>query len=183
MSRPADLLQFHAPVLRLEEGLINHCLPVPDDAAAELLAGGSRRVLATLNGVTFRRAIIGRADGSHMLVVGEPLLREIGVRLGDMVEVRLEADPDPDRVDLCEEFLAVLEQDPEAAARFDGMTPGMQRSLALYVNTAKREETRIRRSLELARKLRTRTLHGDREDRKDRKEREDDEKESDSFRS
>lgn len=151
-------------MLRLEEGLINHCIPVPDEVARAVIASGSRRVVAVIEEKPFRRALVGRADGSSMLVVGAPLLREIGARSGDVVEVRLWSDPDPDRVDICEEFLAVLEQDPEASARFEAMTPGMQRSLALYVNSAKREETRIRRALELARKLRTGTLHGDRKD-------------------
>ncbi len=154
--------EFHAPVLHLEEGLINHYLPLPGDVADALAAAKVRRVVAILNGRTHRRAVMNRADGTRMLILGEPLLRDIGARAGDMVEVRLQADPDPDRVEICEEFLEVLEQDAAAAARFYSMTPGMQRSLALYVNTAKREATRITRSLELARKLRTHTLAGDR---------------------
>jgi uncharacterized protein YdeI (YjbR/CyaY-like superfamily) len=54
-----------------------------------------------------------------------------------------------------------LEQDEEAAARFYAMTRGRQRSLASYVTSAKREETRVKRAVELAHKLRTRTLYGD----------------------
>jgi hypothetical protein len=37
----------------------------------------------------------------------------------------------------------------------------MQRSIASYVTSAKRQETRIKRALELAHKLKTYTLYGD----------------------
>lgn len=142
--------------------MINHYLPIPDDIGEELWSSGVRRVIATLNGRAYRRALSGRKDGGRCLIVGEPLLKEIGARLNDMVDIILKADPDPDAVDICEEFSAVLKQDEAAAARFHSMSPGKQRSLVLYVTSAKREETRIKRALELARKLRTYTLSGDR---------------------
>ena len=50
---------------------------------------------------------------------------------------------------------------PSAAARFASLTPGRQRSLAYYVDSAKRDATRIRRALDLAHKLKTHTLYGD----------------------
>lgn len=104
---------------------------------------------------------MNRADGSRMLVLGLQLLKDVGAVSGDSISVRIEPDPDPEYVEMCEEFVEVLEQDTAAATRFYSMTRGMQRSLALYVNTAKRSETRIKRSLELAMKLRTNTLSGD----------------------
>ena len=67
----------------------------------------------------------------------------------------------PDKIDLCEELKAVLEQDLEAAARFCEFTPGRQRGLAYYVNSAKRVETRVRRALEVVHKLKSRTLRMD----------------------
>jgi len=155
---------FDAPVLRTERGMINHYLLLPDEVAEAFRQAGVRRVLAVLNGRKYRRALTGRRDGGSCLIVGEALLKEIGAVPGDMVTVELEQDPHPDAVDLPEELTAVLEEDEAAAARFYGMTPGRQRSLALYVTTAKRGDTRIRRALELAFKLRTHTLAGDRED-------------------
>ncbi|MCZ7557819.1 MAG: YdeI/OmpD-associated family protein [Bacteroidia bacterium] len=160
-SPPSLEFVFQASILPLEGGTINHCLPLPDHVGEAYRAAGVRRVIATLNGHACRRAIMNRADGSRMLVLGLPLLKDIGAVSGDTVSVYIEPDPDPDFVEICEEFVEVLEQDDAAAARFYSMTRGMQRSLALYVNTAKRSETRIKRALELALKLRSNTLHGD----------------------
>ncbi len=75
--------------------------------------------------------------------------------------VTIEPDPEPNAIDVCDEFLIALEQDPDAMERWEELTPGKQRSLAHHVSSAKREETRIKRALDLAMKLRTRTLHGD----------------------
>lgn len=152
---------FAAPVLRQDSGFKQHYIPVPPEIADELLAASGRRVIAVLNGHAARRAIQSSGDGERFLLLGIPLLRDIGARFGDTVTVTLRSDPEPDRIDLGEEFEAVLEQDEEAAARFYAMTPGRQRSLAYYVTSAKRSETRISRALELAKKLRTHTLYGD----------------------
>ena len=152
---------FLAPILRLPDGMRFHYLPLPMDVAEAFLAAGVRRVLATINGHTVGRGIQGRHDGERYLILGQALLRDLGVALGDMVPVELIPDPNPDDVDLPEALVAALDQDEEAATRFYGMTPGKRRSLAHYVSSAKRPDTRIRRALELAHKLRTFTLHSD----------------------
>jgi Bacteriocin-protection, YdeI or OmpD-Associated/Domain of unknown function (DUF1905) len=154
---------FASPVLKQNGGYNSHYLPVPPEIAEEYRRAGVKRVIATLNGRPFSRAILGNADGERFLIVGLPILREIKARPGDIVMIELKPDPHPDRIDLGVEFTEVLEMDDEAAERFYGFTPGMQRSMAYYVTSAKREETRIKRALELAHKLRTRTLYGDRE--------------------
>ena len=153
---------FVALVDRQRDGMRSHFIPIPDDVADDLLALGTRRVIATINGVECKRAIQGSMSGERRLIVGIPLLRDARADVGHPVEVALRTDPNPEDVDLAEEFVAVLEEDPEAAERFYALTPGMQRSLAYYVNSGKRVETRIKRSLEMAKKLRTRGLHSDR---------------------
>lgn len=159
---PDLVFAFAAPVLRQEAGMRFHYLPLPAEVATALEQAGVRRVLADLNGVRFRRAVMPSAECGPHLVTGRIVLREAGARSGDLVEVVLRPDPDPDAVDIPEELEIALDQDEAAAERFHAFPPGKQRSLALYVTQAKRSETRIRRALELTHKLRTRTLYGDR---------------------
>ncbi len=158
-----EALQSHfvSPVLRLDTGMRYHYLPLPDGVGEAFWDAGVRRVIATLNGTPIRRALQRTAAGQVHLVVGQALLHGAGAALGDMVDVTLRPDPEPDRIDLGEEFAAALELDAEAAARFYSFTPGHQRSLASYVTSAKKPETRIKRALELAGKIRTHTLYGD----------------------
>ena len=138
-----------------------HFVPVPTEIAESIIAIGSRRVIITLNGKTYRRAIQNRKDGEFFILFGIQIMKELGIVLGDELMISLDPDPDPDFVELGEEFTEVLELDEEAAARFFSFTPGKQRGLATYVNNAKREETRIKRALEIAHKLKTYTLYGD----------------------
>ena len=161
MEPQEEAYHFAAPVLRLETGMKMHYVPLPMDMAQELNERKIRRLIGTLNGFPVRRGVQGRKDGEQYLVLGRSLLRDIGVIEGDTVIAELQIDPDPDFVDLGEEFEAVLADDEDAARRFYAMTPGKRRSLAHYVTSAKRVETRIKRALELAYKLRTYTLYGD----------------------
>ena len=151
---------FAAPVLRSASWPGYHTLPVPAEVAAALVASGTRRVVAVLNGHPVRRALTS-LDGGTVLLLGRDTLRAVGVQEGDTVFADLSPDPEPDRVDLGAEFEAVLEGDAEAAARFFAFTPGRQRSMATHVTSAKRPETRLKRALDLAHKLRTHTLYGD----------------------
>jgi hypothetical protein len=122
-------------------------------------------VLLTIGQKTYRRALGGRKDGERLLVISQPMLRELGLRLGDAVESMLASDPDPEQIDIPEAFTEVLAQDPAAAERFWSFTPGRQRGLVHYVASAKRVDTQIKRSLELAEKIRTHNLYDDRLER------------------
>jgi hypothetical protein len=162
MTGSAHTYQYMAPVLRLESGMKQHYVPIPAEVSDPLVESGTRRVLATVNGYTINRGIMGRKDGERYLMLSRQILKEMGADYGDVVTVSLEPDPNPDHIELGEEFQAALDLDPEASTRFFSFPPGGQRSLAYYVNSAKREETRINRALEITHKLRTQTLHGDR---------------------
>jgi hypothetical protein len=152
---------FAAPILRLDGAILHHYLPLPTEVADAFRAAGVRRLVGTLNGVPIRRAIQGRRNGERILIIGLDLLREIGAEYGDTVIAQLQPDPEPDRVDMPEELAIALEQDAEAGERFYGFTAGRRRGLALYVAQGKRPETRVARALEVAHKLRTRTLWPD----------------------
>lgn len=154
---------------RPDDALRMHTLVVPSDVATAVLATGSRRVLVTLAGATVARALQTRVldpDGpgdarEHLIVLSGALVRDLGLRAGARLPVTLALDPAPDDLRLPDELIAALDLDSDAAARFATFTPGRQRSLGHYVASAKRPETREKRGLEIATKLRTYILYGD----------------------
>ena len=154
-------MRFTATVVRLEGGARHHLIPVPDQAAAAFKAAKVRRLVGTVNGQPIKRALQNHADGGSFLILGHPLLRELGLERGATVTVELKPDPTPDAVEMPEELAAVLAQDAAAQARWRTFTAGRRRSLIYYVTSAKQEPTRIKRSLELARKIRTHSLYSD----------------------
>lgn len=155
-------MTFAATIQRLDDGLRHHYVAIPPKIVDTIKKRGTRRVIATINGMEFRRALNSRVDGPTFLVLGQPLLKSLNVKLGDRIQVALAIDEEPDHVEMAEELTAVLDTDEEAAALFYAMTPGKRRSLELYVSSAKSTDTRIKRALDLAQKIKTRTLYGDR---------------------
>ncbi len=158
----AQSASFAGEIVRLDSGLRHHVLPVPDAVGAAWRKAKIRRLVGTLNGQPVNRALQSHADGGFFLLLGQDLLRQLGLKRGSRVQAVLGPDPEPDAPEIPAEFALVLAEDAAARARWESLTPGMQRSLVHYVASAKQEPTRIKRSLELAVKLRTRTLHSDR---------------------
>jgi hypothetical protein len=153
--------RFTATLVQLEQGVRYHALPVPAEAAAAWRRAKVRRLVGTINGHPVKRALMAHADGDAFLIVGRELMATANLSRRQPAAVSLRPDPTPDRVDVPPEFTAVLNDDAAARARWATFTPGRRRSLMIYITTAKTEPTRIKRALELARMIRTHTLHGD----------------------
>jgi len=86
---------------------------------------------------------------------GYAALPRMGVRVGDIVEIELRPDPDPDGVPICEELAEVRNQDPDAPRILARLPPGIRRSITCYVDSARRVETRIGRALFMANRIKT----------------------------
>ena len=161
MARTPAPSNFTAPLQRLSDGMRHHYLEIPPDIAREYDEAGIKRVLVELNGIEYRRAIQNKKDGRRILVLGKDILKEGNLTLNAIIAVVLQPDPEPDFVDMGEELTEVLAQDDEARKRWESFSIGKQRSLAMYVTGAKTVDTRIKRALDLAEKMRTHTLYGD----------------------
>ncbi|MEL6611862.1 MAG: YdeI/OmpD-associated family protein [Bacteroidota bacterium] len=141
---------FPAPILLdpdIDVGYMKHYVPLPVPVAEAL--AGARRVMGTVGGHPFRRTIQERPNGAPCLRFGQTWLRDHDLTVGNVVEVMVQPDPDPDRVDLPEELEAALALDPEAAEAWYQLPPGMQRTLAYGVGRAKQAATRERRALKV----------------------------------
>lgn len=153
-------INFTAKVEIYERGMKRHVTFIPDDVVRQLDIKANTRLTVTIVGQIYRLAAISNGDGQYFIHLGQTLRRETGIREQlRPFEFELALDSNPTDIGLPEEFEVVLEQDEEALKVFNTLTPGAKRSLCHYVNSAKRIETRIKRALELAEKLRTRTLH------------------------
>lgn len=131
---------------------------IPSEIISELPESGRLRTLGKMNGAEFSLAIQGRKNGNGFFMVGSALRRAAKITTGDPVEIEFSL-TDPDFLELPEELKEVMEQDEEAGKIFFGMTVGMQRSLAYYVSSVKNTDSRIKRALELAYKMKTETLY------------------------
>ncbi len=136
-------------------------LYLPEEIVA-VLPKGRLRAQGLLNGVTpFNLAVQSERSGAKFFMVGGPLRREAGIKQGEEVRVQFSW-IDTEHLDIPEEFQAALEQDDEARAIFETFTTGKKRGLMNYITSVKNVDSRIKRSLELLYKIKTRQLYSDR---------------------
>lgn len=146
---------FESSVERLNDWLQMHAVRIPDEIALKMKELDCRRFVGTMNSIRINRAIQFRKEVGFVISVGSDVLKKGNLHEGSLVRVSLRPDPNPDVIDVIDEFAQVLEQDEEAAQKWEELTPGRQRGLAHYLGTAKQTETKIKRSLEVAHKLKT----------------------------
>ena len=117
---------------------------IPEEAVAALGGGNRPKVVATVNGHTWRTSI-ARMSGAFWLGVSAENRAAAGLGAGDLLELDLELDAAPRAVDVPEDLAAALAADPLAKAAFDALPYSQQRQHVLALEEAKRPETRARR--------------------------------------
>jgi hypothetical protein len=141
--------------------VFNHAhIIFPLNEVATWKAAGIKRVNGTINGAPFRLALQSDGEGGLYLMIGKELCKKAKIEIGQLVQVYIEQDLDPDRIDFAEEFLEVLAQDSEASEKFFAFTLGKQRSLNIYITQVKSVNSRLKRSFELADKIKRNALGG-----------------------
>jgi len=154
MSLPPLVLTFRAV---LEAGgpsfMPTQIIGVPDAVWQGLGGKATKRVVATLNGHAERLGLLPQEGGGRYLMIRKNLCQQLGVVIGDEVDVSLAPDPDPDHVDLPDELAEALAAWPEAEVNFQKQSGAMRRAIARKVADAKRPETRARYAVELAERL------------------------------
>ena len=125
-------------------------------------AKGRTRVLGIMNGVAIDRALIPNGAGGHEIIIGTDVRKKTKVKEGMKIAFEIYRNPEPDAVEIPEELFAALELEPEALRKFENFTPGMKRNMAYWVSSAKQTETRIKRSLEILRRIMAGEIFGGR---------------------
>ena len=127
---------------------------VPLDLKETYGKGNLVPITATFNGTVPYRGVLAMMGGAcPMLLVRSDVREQLGVTVGDRVQVRIELDTSPREVTLPDDVAALVEANPEAAAGWESLSPGNRREYARWIEDAKRPETRQRRVEETVRKL------------------------------
>ncbi len=117
---------------------------LPDAFVEELGGGGRPKVVVTVNGYTFRSSI-ARMGGEYWLGVSAERRAEAGVKAGDLLDLEIELDTAPRRIEVPDDLAAALEADPAAKEFWATLSYSNQRWHAEQITGAKQAETRARR--------------------------------------
>lgn len=119
-------------------------IQVPDEVMTGLAAGKAPKVSVTINGYTYRSSV-ATVNGGPMIGVSDAVRQATGVQGGDTIDVDVELDTAPRKVEVPADLAAALDAVPAARATFDGLSFSNQRFWVDPINAAKTDETRQRR--------------------------------------
>lgn len=156
--------KFAERITRIDAQFMQYILMIPDDIIEQIETEkegkkGRVRVEGTMNGVPFALAVQNLKTGEKYFSVSAPLRKAARIQLSVPVQVEFHL-VDPDKLNIPEELIAVLEEDPEGKAAFEKLTTGYKRSLILYITSVKSVDSRIKRAIELINKAKYSQLHG-----------------------
>lgn len=103
------------------------------------------KVKATFEGVPYRGILSRMGTENHILIVLKNIREQIGKSAGDTIKVTVELDTEPRILELPKELIKELKKDKIAKTFFDTLSYSHQREYVLWINEAKKEETRLKR--------------------------------------
>ena len=127
---------------------------VPFDVEKEF---GSKRpkVKALIEGVPYRGILTRMGTECHLLIVLKEIREQIGKSFGDEVTITVEPDTEPRVIEVPAELKRAFKTEKSAKAFFDQLSYTHQREYVMWINQAKREETRqnrITKAIEMLKK-------------------------------
>jgi hypothetical protein len=127
---------------------------VPFDVEKEF---GSKRpkVKAMIGGVPYRGILTRMGTERHLLIVLKDIREQIGKTFGDEVTIIVEPDTEPRVIEVPAELKKEFRNDKDAPAFFEKLSYTHQREYVMWINEAKREETRqnrIAKTIEMLKK-------------------------------
>jgi succinate dehydrogenase/fumarate reductase flavoprotein subunit len=134
--------QFNAVIQN--EGSGGAFVVVPFDV--EKAFGKKRvKVIATIDSEEYRGSLVRMGGPDHLLIILKEIREKIGKTFGDEVTVFLKEDTLPRKVDVPEDLKERFKENPEAEIFFNQLAYTYQKEYVQWIESAKREETRLRR--------------------------------------
>ncbi len=125
---------------------------IPYDCEKEYGKKGQVKVKATFDGEPYRGSIANMGSG-NMLIVLKSIRTKIGKQVGDMVNVCVEQDLEERVIEMPAALKKVLDKNPKIKAAFDKLSFSHRKEYAVWIGSAKREETVQNRIAKMIEKL------------------------------
>lgn len=155
MAKRERVFKFKAVLEKMSGRFAWTYVIFPHDVFALFGKRGEVRVLGTVNGVPMDRALMPTGRGVHVLVLGQDLRKKAKVTAGDEARFEVWLNPKPHEIPLPDELRETLDFLPDFKQGWERMRPGMQRSICIWLNSAKTTATRAKRIAEVLRRFET----------------------------
>ncbi len=140
--------EFASTLEKIKSAVWNICLMVPLDVSEQVLKNKHTRFNAVINNnIKIPVALMPHGNGQYFININKEIRSQLGVAIGDELEVKLTPDESKYGMPLPPEFEELLNQDEEGSHFFHALTPGKQRNLIYIVSKYKNSDTRIKKSI------------------------------------
>lgn len=99
--------------------------------------------------VEYRGSLAKMKSDCHMLGLTQEIRKQLGKTFGDEVSVSLIEDKEERTVEIADDILIVLDENPEAKTLFDKMSYTHRKEYIRWINEAKKPETRENRKIKM----------------------------------
>ena len=103
------------------------------------------KVKASFDGVPYRGILARMGTDYHILIILKSIREQIGKTFGDKVKITVELDTEPRVIEVPKDLAKELKKHKEAKAFFDKLSYTHKREYVMWINEAKKEETRQNR--------------------------------------
>lgn len=155
MAKPKDIIRFTAELEKMKGRFAWTYVVFPHDVKKLYGKRGTVRIKGTINGVPMDRALMPTKSGFHLIVFGADLRKRARVKAGDRARIEVWLNTRPNELNLPEELSETLNFLPEFKAGWERITPGMRRSILIWLNSGKTVATRAKRVAEVLRRFET----------------------------
>lgn len=138
-------IEFRAKLWAPMEGKGWTFVTMPQSASAKLPARGRVAIQGTINGSAFRSSAFPDGSGSHNIQINTGMREAAKVSVGETAGFAIEPATDAVKVEVPEDFRAVLKNSEKARAQWEAITPKAKAEWVAWITSAKREETRTAR--------------------------------------
>ena len=148
-----EVHKFTAKLEKSDDGMDTAFISIPFNVEKTYGTKGQVKVKVTFDGHPYRGVIANMGTGCHILGVRKDIREAIGKRVGDSVSVELHKDTEERIVDVPIELQQALSKSKKALEFFNTLSYTNRKEFALWVSSAKRDETREKRLSETIKKL------------------------------
>ncbi|WP_228450851.1 YdeI/OmpD-associated family protein [Chryseolinea soli] len=137
--------RFRATMEKPSDGIDGAFITVPFDVEKEYGTRGQVKVKATFDGHPYRGILAPMGNGGHVIIVRKDIREAIGKKAGDKIDVTLEKDTEERVLEISDDLQALLKKNAAARKFFETLSYTNRKEYAVWITSAKREETRLKR--------------------------------------
>lgn len=125
---------------------VNPFVYVPHDILHKILNDAEKDkghipIKGTINGKPYKQTLV-KYSGEWRFYINTSMLKNSPKRIGEVIDITLEFDPESRDIAPPEKFIEVLNQNKEAKAVFDGLPASRRLEIVRYLAKLKTEEIR-----------------------------------------